>query len=221
MKRIMISVFIFALIFNCISCSSDKFNNIENNNHNDTEVIDKTREEANSIYEKLIQSFKPTTLLKNTEAVDIKYPDYYGGAYINNDGKLVICEKTGFTKSVTSNSILNKAIEKIEIKQVKYSYNELLDVMTVINSSVFSENSNDILKNNITHAGIDDEKNRVCIYMLDDSQLKRKEFKSLVINSDKVEFLKSNGVIIQEANTNAGKSYFTSSGTGSVGDIGL
>lgn len=82
-------------------------------------------------YDRLMTSFAPDW--EEKESDPSIYPDYYGGSYINDEGKLVIC--------VTGNAgqhrqTLARIIESDDfvLETVRYSYRELMKVMDKIDA---------------------------------------------------------------------------------------
>lgn len=102
------------------------------------------------------------------------YPDYYGGAYVNDDGSLVvlITEAALTTRaSQEMQTLMNE--ENVLFSECKNSYNSLLQMVDSVRLLVEEEALSAI---NIGMFGIDVIKNKVIVYLYDDSESKIKEF---------------------------------------------
>jgi len=131
-----------------------------------------------------IQRSFPRTLSDN-----IIYPEFFGGAYIDVYGNLVIL--------VTSNDYLdmfNDARSSVTVRQVEFSYATLNSNLDII-SEFLSENwaldcitlSDCIIAKNIRAAYVDTINNRIVVYVSDVFQIDL--FTEVVINHPSIEFV--------------------------------
>lgn len=89
---------------------------------NEDTLTKKERQESKSnyMYQQLMNSFG------NARSGEQEYPDYYAGAYIDDDGGLVVLYKEGEEQNVSLlDSLSGEASYSVQTR--KYSYNELLD----------------------------------------------------------------------------------------------
>lgn len=131
MKKYLFFSFFF-LSSTIISCTNNDIvvNDLENNDIKCSATI----EESMKTYSDLIDSFKKGETRLTNETI---YPDYYGGAYIDDDGLLVIWVKDNFDIPI----ILSEN-SSIIIKKALYSYNELSKIMDTIDE--FKEQSHSL-----------------------------------------------------------------------------
>lgn len=165
------------------------------------------QENAAAAYDELMASFS-TTYSNFGEKV---YPDYYGGSYINDDGKLVVYVTDGMRRPAA----LSDNADVIYVP-CTYSYNELLSVMDTLNDYKFSH-PNDTVANNFNEFGLYDSENRVIVKLDDLSDESVKEFKENVCDSDVIEFEPGSGPAKAEVNVNAGDKISYSGGSASIG----
>lgn len=103
MKKLFLLLAVFLIMGNVItSCTSEDIISNELSECMDANV--NQRAQAREIGEKLLNSFGMT---KTRSLNEDEYPDYYGGEYINKDGKLIVFVKEDFSKnkSILVNSI--------------------------------------------------------------------------------------------------------------------
>ncbi len=139
--------------------------------------------DANQKLEKLLKHFG-----KNI-------PDYYGGAFINDKGNLVINIKGNLQDG---KSKITKIIgsENVLFQTSKHSLNELNRIMDVINKS-FENPALKIYTKNIMSAGSYEDKGYVEVGLKDNSPEKQKEFRQRIINSPLLKFVKSGPIVLQ------------------------
>lgn len=126
---------------------------------------------------------------------DITYPEYYGGAYINEDGILVV------TQTVAAKSGLNSLLSgTYTIDTVKYSYNELSNLKKGIDdkcNTLRGDLSNcsekeETLLNSITSFYISQKNNSVVVGITELSKDKIEDFYSVFGKSSAIEFVEGN-----------------------------
>ena len=152
-------------------------------------------------YDKLMDSFE------ETEAGELIYPNYYGGSYIDENGDLVVCavaesakEKASTLKSIkeTVNS------SDLQIKNVKYSYNDLEKMMELLNEYKQSNLDSKVSKNWSGHY-LSDRDNTIFVELndMDDEQISL--FRKEVTDSPMITFINSGGEGVNCANLNPGR----------------
>jgi len=162
MKRIITTLLIVTMIitfnFSTIAAEDNSFENILKNQENSIK-------EYNKLMEKLEK--------ENGEKKE--KPEYFGGCYIDNDGELVVLliddtkENIKMIKETTDN-------EKIRIKKVKYSYNEIYDTIDLINKSYRT-----IIDNGIEIISVKDDviNNKIIVGIKNLSAESEKKFRKL------------------------------------------
>ena len=133
--------------------------------------------ENNLIYSEIVEAY-------NDEDEDISF-DYAGG-YVNEDGELVICasgkESTNLEIENEISEICSEDTSDVIVKKVEYSYEELEKAREDFENDIENykaqaelDNSSDIydLLSSITSNSIDDEFNKLIIYVpnLDENKL--------------------------------------------------
>jgi len=151
---------------------------------------------ANESYASLLYSYGLGELTKyddineafvgKTELTSEDYPDYYGGAYINNDGELTIY----ITEEVeTCKDKIEAATGKKNciMKRCRYSYKDMLKVKEEIEKHGFDSQNEPIFKN-ITAYGVSDMENFVFVEMDDLTPEQITLFKEKVSDSELIIF---------------------------------
>ena len=174
MKKLLLPLTIL-LFFGLVvsSCSSDDVLQRENNEQ------PKAREAGI----RLLESFGMT---KTRSLSTSDYPDYYGGSYINGDGKLVVFLK-GEIESTKATLIRLIGENDIIYTQGNYSYTELNNVLTKITSFISSNKDSQIAKN-IRYYYLNDFENCVVVELDKSNEMEIKEFKSEVVNFSGIVF---------------------------------
>jgi PKD repeat protein len=115
----------------------------------------------------------------------IKYPDYIGGLYINNNNELIVqfVENKKPSKNENEFKTYNDLLSMIKtssIENVQYSYNELESIMNRLNSLKFNEN--------VVGYYIDVINNKIVVEMLSVSKGNIDEFKKNILDSEMIIF---------------------------------
>jgi hypothetical protein len=165
---------------------------------------------ASEVYQKLISSFGTIGMLKASD-----YPDYYGGAYINDEGKLVI----NVTSDITSKSqdfIKRTGTDEFILRPCKYSFKMLTEIMDTINNYKLKNEGSPICSNVNSYALLDAQ-NCIIVYLDEYNQEQINIFNKEIPDSPAIEFKKAIVKCKDEINVNSG-AYITSDGvSGSVG----
>ena len=218
MKNYLLCLFAFLLI-SFYSCNSEDVEIIETQ-----QTVDnlKTRSSDNNELElrssdldlmKVLDSFK--TYVLRTQTDNLKYPDYYGGAYVNDKGRLVILvtEKHGYYKQIFR-SILDK--DDFLVQKCNYSYNQLNKCMDEINQ--YRELNSTSFMNISNFYYVSDIDNKVYVTLKDFNENEISKFKKNINSFAGIEFIKSFDDITLAADINPGMPVVsTSQGASSVG----
>lgn len=180
------------LSLSVMACSSDDLSNSEdsvsvvsgNQDENESGEIVRVKESM-KIYSDLMDSFQK----EKTRGVSGNvYPDYYGGGYIDDDGFLTILVKSGFNAPMTLSDN-----HSVIIKEGMYSYNELNNIMEVIDT--FKEQSlPSSISANIYMWILDEKNNRVEVYLKNCTSTDIEEFKRNVVDSPAIVFRAKEGI---------------------------
>ena len=190
-----------------VSCSSDDFLNSEN----DVKVETVAYSNANDAYDALLGAFSSVT-----RGISRSYPDYYGGAYVEN-GKLVLLTPFEKLEDNDYKSLLGKTV--YEVKKCKYSYNELVEVRNLILDYVAGHKG--LVSSNIQSCGISDFENKVVVYLYDCLDGPISLFRNEIIDSNIIEFRQAGGEIVEAAYPMApGTEIQVEEGEGSGGSVG-
>lgn len=166
----------------------------------DTPFMEKSidnQKEAVDSYREMLISFGQT---KTRSVASGEYPNYYGGSYINEDGKLVIFVLGDIHKGKSKLTNITSNNEIITIP-ADYSFNLLNAVMDTIDAFKLNE-ANKQYCTNFNWWAIQDDQNRVVVALDDFSDDAIKEFKKHVSNSPAIVFKKSTGGHEEHANVN-------------------
>lgn len=195
MKRrvltILTGVGIIVMQFSCSDNFLDNFSDVGNNIESTfSEEFMQNQEQALSQYRQLLDSFDDVTLKASSgkskrARLDKVYPESYGGAYIDDDGKLVICitdsnENVDAYRHYTSNG-------NTSLKKVHYSLNTLKGVMDRMNAHV-KEHPEGLIAQNMDFFAIDERNNRI---VFDVKQLDKgyeEQFRNLIADASCVAF---------------------------------
>jgi hypothetical protein len=146
-------------------------------------------------YNKLNETFGLSADNDNSAAIS-KLPDYYGGAFINDQHKLVVYV-TG-DPAVSGQKITAITGSKdVILKPAKYSYKALTGIMDELNKIKLSS-AGRVAAANFTTWALMDAENKIVVELEDFSDEKIKMFKSTILNSPAIEFRKSAGRITPE-----------------------
>ena len=194
---------IFALIL--FSCTSEEIGFIEDNDLTSSTrmaTVDEVEEleltQGALDYLKVVDALIPK-VLKATD--EVKYPDYYGGASINDKGRLIILvtEKPGYYKQIFRKIIGHK---DLDVRKCEYSLNQLKDCMKAVDLS--RDNNPECFSDISNLYYISDSKNKVIVTLKKFNEAGIEEFKSKVNNFKGIEFAESEGELYLAAELNPG-----------------
>lgn len=149
---------------------------------------------ANNHYSKLMSSYKSDGLPKAND-----YPDYYGGAYLDDNGKLVIKinqdyngpDKLTDTKNKIKNSI-KSSDDDITYEQCKYSYKYLTQIVDKLSSIMANSKGSGILTNIKSYQLLDKE-NRIVVGLADVNNQPTKNYIYSFCDPGCLSFIQDNG----------------------------
>lgn len=149
-------------------------------------------------YLKVVDALTPKVLTAKDE---VKYPDYYGGSYINENGKLIILikESTSNYKQMFDNLIGHK---DFEVRKCEYSLNQLKDCMKAID--LYRDNNPEYFMDISNLYYISDSKNKVIVTLKKINKAGIDEFKNKINNFSGIEFVKSEGELYLTSELNPG-----------------
>lgn len=168
----------------CISasCSSEDLSILNNNSAKLQQTSLKGEAEALSAWNRLKETFG----YSRTVSDSIKYPDYYGGSYIE-DGQLIVYIVKGNNKKTPQ--LLNSDPIFV-VKECDYSYNELLKATNEVSEFMVSEkNTENPIREKLSLCSLSETFNRVEVYVSDLSPSFISEFKKQVSNSPAIKFI--------------------------------
>lgn len=218
MKNRYLKLFSLVSILCLASCSSEDIYQDINMPDKNIEPIEKdgNTQSSSLLYDKLIESFHLSPLLRSESSEDIQYPEYYGGAYIDDNNKLVVYItediKTNLKSSLTS--IMNN--QDVVIKKGKYSYNRLNEIMDKINEFKIN-NPNSNISDNFLCYYLSDSGNEIVVELQRFDANSIRTFKETVCNSEAIRFIQAEGKPYDVANVNPGNLVTIGSTSGSVG----
>jgi len=172
----------------------------------------KNEEKANDIYEMFLKSCglaimehepfelegESYTACKPGEGkVELKsddYPDYYGGAYINDEGDLVIHVVGELKKCQEELAKVIKFEDHYVVKQSHYCYKEFMKLKEYLDELEMNETQKAIFEN-VTGYGPDDRNNvfLVELNVLDEASIE--SFKKHISNSDMIVFKQGENIV--------------------------
>ena len=142
------------------------------------------REEASATYRELLDVLDESTLPASKTA----YPEYYGGAFVDEDGELNVYVTRGY--ETDADELKKRFGEKAVYREGDYSYNTLTALMSDLNQFLLNEQE-DPLAHKIKDASLDEENNRIVVEMEDISSQTIQVFREKISNSRAITFEKA------------------------------
>lgn len=216
MRNHLLSIILMGICVAWTSCSSDDdetFDSVSEKTEQKKTPIENDapadeQEDANVALENLLNSFEAT---RTRATGKYAYPDYYGGAYIDDNGKLVVYITKGFENNTRSAVTRASGTDNVTFRTGNYSYRELNEVMDVIDSKVFTNGIFANLYPNVVSACIDDVNNCIRVNLLDVSASAISDFKSSVTDAACIKFKKAQSHCeFTSMEVNAGSMVFSS-----------
>ena len=186
------SVFLFATLLSVIACTSeDVCMNTEMQteyedaiSNNEMYRIAKEQSAAYNHYQHIMELMGAQTRNGILDDV-VVYPDYYGGAYINDDNKLVMLVKEEFATTRAASNLTSQISDEVIVDECEYSYNELQEVVEEISVKIEQDVSH---ASTIGMYGIINKTNRVAVSLYDNSEGGISAFKEQIVNSPMIVF---------------------------------
>lgn len=151
------------------------------------------------------------------------YPSHYGGAYINDEGNLVICV-TEDSQEIREEYYRISGADKLEFKQVKYSLNELYEI--AMSANRYAESTGKIPKPETSILRQRENRVELCIseQTLKECSNQLSGEEKIYVNDfeykDAVDFKVSGELVLEASAGGPGYGINTKSSSGSVGSIG-
>lgn len=199
MKRL--SLFLF--VMSCLGACSRMNETIMLNDHEQTaatrsvmngQMVDgdaSHQMEANMLYEEIC---KAISIKADKPEMGNILPDYLGGAYTDESGRLTILIKGNMEDGRQEIQKVVGESQLIDYKACQYSYQELSDILSHISQSV-RDMPKHILEN-LCDFYLEDKENRVTIELRDTSSKRIREFREQVCNHKAIRFVKSTKQVI-------------------------
>lgn len=138
-----------------------------------------------------------------------QYPDEYSGAYIGSTGELVVMIQEDNEDYIESLREISGADDLLYVT-AKYSYAELLDILTAANEYFGNDDCGFMLKK----TSVSNYENCVNIYLDEVNDETIYNFKKYVSDSDAIHFIEMNEEIAEEVNYMAAGSAISSTSSG-------
>jgi len=161
-------------------------------------------------HDKLIQSFGTVETIKACD-----YPEYFGGDYINDEGKLVIYVKGDIT-DYKQDFINRTGTNNIILEPCKYSFKTLTEIMDILNAYKQTK-PDDPVSSNFNSYEILDNQNKIVVNLDEYNQEQVDAFKTQVLDSPAIEFKKAVGKIEATVDVNPGSWVTCNNLDGSMG----
>lgn len=140
------------------------------------------------------------------------FTENYGGAYIDDNGNLVV-----YLKDTDSNSInrLREIDTEVIVKPCQYSFNELTGIMNQLND--YKLNGTDEFANEFNYYKLSDSENKIIVELEELTDENIAKFKDKVCDSESITFEQATDDGVEEVDINAGSEITSSSSSASVG----
>ncbi|MDD6988470.1 hypothetical protein [Ruminococcus sp.] len=125
--------------------------------------------------------------------IELSYPDYYGGSYLDENGELIILLKNG-NENIRNNLKTVSLNEELQFEQADFSYAELTEIINFIMS--YQENNYDNnskgeynIAKDIVDCTLDDKNNKIIVGIRNLTSDKIDVFKNQILDSSAIEFV--------------------------------
>ena len=190
MKKYTLSTLFVAGIFTLTMSCKQQTQKSENVIQPQTETsIQAPEERSTDLHNKLMSSFNPNWEVEEPAPTD--YPEYYGGSFIDNDGKFVVCVVGNPTQHRSEIATILETDDFLT-ESCNYSYREMMQVMDKIDAFL-SDSSIPTDHPFLTYfagAGADVFENRVVVQLTELNDAAIQAFKKDISNSPAVMFEK-------------------------------
>lgn len=177
-----------------------------------------SQQAANDVYNALMNSFVDISATTRGTQIEYAYPENYGGAYIDKQGRLVIkikgedSQMSGYMKNLSISD------DNITYEKCNYSMNELYKIYNSI--ITYKRTYTNSISDNYSYVAISQTNNKVVVELKDCSDVAINKFKKEISDSPTIFFKESKGDILlisDTINVNPGSQIVGSYGRGSVG----
>lgn len=204
MKR---SLFLSATLLLIVACTSEEISidmdtvHAESESFMNRDEMYRIAEEQSVAYNhyQRIMELMGTQTRDGSSQSEIVYPNYYGGAYINDDNKLVMLVKKEFATTRAACDLMSQIDDEVVITECEYSYSELQGVVDVIEQKV---EQNPALASNIGVFGIIAKTNNVLVCLYDISSEKISLFRNMIIDTPMIVFEEATPFVDQSTTAN-------------------
>jgi len=180
----MVFIILGILNFSCINKFKNQENVETNKNLNDT--ISRVNEEL-SVFDGIYNLNK--SFEDNSVSELQKFPEYYGGHYINeSDMSLVILITDDNPENYKMEFEERTKFKNIRLIKGNFSYEKLQTMLSEIDQFIRKSNENEV-NNNVVSWSIQDIENKILINVLDTSENKIRPIKNLFRNSSAIKFV--------------------------------
>lgn len=186
-KNIRLIFILSGIIVMSLACTQQKKKPETNNQTNNT--LQTAEEKSTNLHDKLMSSFNPNW--ESEEPAPNDYPEYYGGSFIDNNGKFVVCV-VGNPAQYRSQIAAVIGSDDFLTESCTYSYREMMQVMDKIDAFL-SDSSIPTDHPFLTYfagAGADVFENRVVVQLTEMNNAAIQAFKRDISNSPAVMFEK-------------------------------
>lgn len=178
--------FILSIIFLFLACTNKEKAIPRENNSDYLYLIDDISEAnifASEQYQTLVQSF----CFSRSDVDSINYPSYYGGAYIDENDKLVVLlsdTSIGYKRNIEK--VLGS--KNFILKKCRFSYIYLKQVINTINQFYQEDVQFSSIIQNISYIRFQEDKNCIIIGLLEHSEERINEFRKNIVDSPAIKF---------------------------------
>lgn len=150
-----------------------------------------TSRDATKIYKEMIESFYHTEeSTKSTSMGKYAYPEYYGGAYIDDKNKLIVMIQKDHIAQLPSTISSLQQNTNVRIVYCDFSFTTLKSIVDKIGIFIKTHKKSKIAKN-ISVYGIDPSKNQVFVRIKDNSEQAIENFKENISDSPAIYLCKT------------------------------
>ena len=183
MRNNILHLFLLLTMMLVVSCSDNLLSDIDNMNSEEILTSDFSTNEKNSLIQgaNLLGSFSIMST-RSVNKEDYDYPDYYGGSYVDDQGKLVVLVSSDNIEKYRQNFVRRTQSNEIILKSCEYSFKDLLTTIDEIKKSG-EQKALMIDDLQLVSYGVDAQKNKVVVAMIDCNDQKIAKFKSEIMDS--------------------------------------
>lgn len=170
---------------------------------------------SRELYVKLIDSFSQEPIPSASD-----YPNWYGGSFMNDQGKLVICVTPEYSEGLRLLKVKAEVIsivgsDDILFEPCEYSFRYLTETMDYLNS-IMLDTKRLAVSDNLNNFGICDKENRIFVFLENCDESSIKMFSKNVDDLGCIIFAKSKGSLVKQVNVKPGNGIETYAGSESM-----